>query len=115
LYYVDAVGIASKVKYYKVLGTGDYYAHLFIKPSHPEYANMQGMAVLAAFIILLIDEFKIDETVGIEKDGDVQIWMIPNSGNPYELHGSDLEGIMLEARKRLEKFTPFMIMGKTKL
>jgi hypothetical protein len=114
LYLIDSVGISHKVRDYEVLGTGEQYAHMFIKPCFTENALMDWIAAIGAFIIRLIDEYQIDETIGIEKGGSVQVWKFPNSSDPYEVKGSELERIMREAGDRLNKFANFLILGRTK-
>lgn len=115
IYSIDAVGNSSKVQDYMVLGTGRQYAYLFLKSSYHETAFMNGMAVIAAFIILLIDQLKIDESIGVDEEGKVQVWKFPNNADPYEVKDSELDNIMKEAQNRLKKFTNFLVLGRTKL
>jgi len=115
LYYIDSVGTSSKVGEYQVLGTGKQYAHLFIKPIMMKEANMKGMALIATFVIRLIDEHKIDDSIGPDDQGMVQIWKFPNEAEPYEVKGSELEEILKEVEVRLEKFRLFLILGRTTL
>jgi len=115
LYHIDSVGNSSRVKSYEVLGTGAHYAHLFLRYSFHETAHMHGMAMIATFIILLIQKCEIDESIGIEEGGTVQVWMFPNNGDPYEVLDPELTSIMKEARDRLDKITYFLVLGKTRL
>ena len=114
LYCVDSVGTSSKVNDYKVIGTGAQYAYLFIKPSYCKSSVMEDMAVIATFIIRLIDEYKIDDSIGADEKGKVQIWKFPNESDPYEVKGPQLERTLEEAESRLKKFSNFLILGKTK-
>jgi 20S proteasome alpha/beta subunit len=113
LYVVDSVGTSSKVNDYKVIGTGSQYAYLFIKPSYSKKAVMEDMAVIAAFIIRLIDEYKIDDSIGADEEGKIQIWMFPNGSDPCEIDNAGLKRILDDANKRLKKFSRFLILGKT--
>ena len=112
LYCVDAVGTSSKVNDYKVIGTGAQYAYVFIKPSYSNKSVMDDMAVIATFIIRLIDECKIDDSIGADEEGKVQIWKFPNKANPYEVNGSELTRLLDDAENRLKKFSNFLILGR---
>jgi len=112
LYVVDSVGTSSKINDYKVIGTGAQYAYLFIKPSYSRTAVMDDMAVISTFIIRLIDEYKIDDSIGADEQGKVQIWKFPNESEPYEVDGSELKEILQDAGNRLKKFHNFLIPGK---
>jgi len=115
LFKISEMGTSTQVREYDIIGTGEQYAHLFLKPPYTGNANMYGVAIIATFIIILIDKYKIDETIGIEEGGSVQIWKFPNNGRSYEVNGSELDDIMNEARERLEKFGVYMITGNPKL
>jgi hypothetical protein len=65
---------------------------------------MEDMAVIATFIIRLIDEYKIDDSIGTDEEGKVQIWKFPNESDPYEIGGSKLGAILKDAENRLRKF-----------
>jgi 20S proteasome alpha/beta subunit len=112
LYVVDSVGTSSKINDYKVIGTGAQYAYLFIKPSYSRTAVMDDMAVISTFIIRLIDQYKIDDSIGADEQGKVQIWKFPNESEPYEVDGSELKEILQDAENRLKKFHNFLIPGK---
>ncbi|MGB8780235.1 MAG: hypothetical protein WCD81_06255 [Candidatus Bathyarchaeia archaeon] len=112
LYCVDAVGTSSKVNDYKVIGTGAQYAYVFIKPSYSNKSVMNDMAVIVTFIIRLIDECKIDDSIGADEEGKVQIWKFPNKADPYEVDGSELQKLLDDAENRLKKFSNFLILGK---
>jgi 20S proteasome alpha/beta subunit len=112
LYVVDSVGTSSKINDCKVIGTGAQYAYLFIKPSYSTTAVMDDMAVISTFIIRLIDEYKIDDSIGADEQGKVQIWKFPNESEPYEVDGSELKEILQDAENRLKKFHNFLIPGK---
>jgi hypothetical protein len=73
---------------------------------------MDDMAVISTFIIRLIDEYKIDDSIGADEQGKVQIWKFPNESEPYEVDGSELKEILQDAGNRLKKFHNFLIPGK---
>lgn len=112
LYSVDSVGTSSRIKDYKVIGTGAEYAYLFIKPSYSKGILMDEMAVIVTFIIRLIDKHKIDDSIGPDEQGKVQIWEFPNESDPYEVDGSQLQRISADAENRLKKFSNFLIPEK---
>jgi hypothetical protein len=113
LYSVDSVGISSKVKDYKVIGTGALYAYLFVKPSYSRKSVMDDMAVIATFIIRLIDEYKIDDSIGPDEEGKIEIWEFPNRSDPCEVDGPKLDKILKDAENRLKQFSSYLIQGKT--
>jgi len=112
LHSVNSVGISSKVDNYMVLGTGDQYAHMIVKPCYAKEAIMNRMAGIGAFVIRLVDYWKIDESIGTQDEGSVQVWKFPNNSNPYEVGGSELEGIMNQAEELLTRFSVFLIAGE---
>lgn len=114
LYSVDAVGTSSKVNDYKVIGTGAQYGYLFLKPTYSKNATMDDMAVIAAFTILLIDKYKIDDSIGPDESGNVQVWEFPNKSDPYGVDGSQLKEILEDSQGRLKKFSNFLIPRKSK-
>ena len=73
---------------------------------------MDDMAVIATFIIRLIDECKIDDSIGADEEGKVQIWKFPNRVDPYEVDGSELKKLLDDAENRLKRFSNFLILGK---
>jgi 20S proteasome alpha/beta subunit len=114
LYSVDAVGTSSKVNDYKVIGTGAEYGYLFLKPTYSKNSTMDDMAVIIAFTIFLIDKYKIDDSIGPDEAGKVQVWKFPNNSDPYEVKGKQLKEILEDSEGRLRKFSNFLIAGKTK-
>jgi 20S proteasome alpha/beta subunit len=114
LYSVDAVGTSSKVNDYKIIGTGAQYGYLFLKPTYSKNASMDDMAVIAVFTILLIDKYKIDDSIGPDEAGKVQLWKFPNESDPYEVDDRLLKEILGDSESRLKKFSNFLIRGKAK-
>jgi 20S proteasome alpha/beta subunit len=114
LYSVDAVGTSSKVNDYKVIGTGAEYGYLFLKPTYSKNSTMDDMAVITAFTIFLIDKYQIDDSIGPDEAGKVQVWKFPNDSDPYEVEGNQLKKILEDSEGRLKKFSNFLIVGKTK-
>jgi 20S proteasome alpha/beta subunit len=114
LYSVDATGISSRVNDYKVIGTGAQYGYLFIKPTYSKNATMDSMAVIAAFTILLIDKYRIDDSIGPDETGGVQVWKFPCESDPYEVEGRHLKEILADSASRLEKFGSYLIPPKTR-
>jgi 20S proteasome alpha/beta subunit len=108
------VGTSSKVNDYKVIGTGSQYGYLFLKPTYSKSVTMDDMAVIATFTVFLIDKYKIDDSIGPDETGKVQVWKFPNKSDPYEVDGSELKGILKDSQNRLEKFSNFLILGKAK-
>jgi hypothetical protein len=112
LHSVNSVGISSKVDSYMVLGTGDQYAHMILKPCYAKEAIMNRIAGIGAFVIRLVDYWKIDESIGTQDGGSVQVWKFPNNSDSYEVEGSELENIMSQAEELLNRFSYFLIAGE---
>jgi 20S proteasome alpha/beta subunit len=112
LYVVDSVGTSSKITDYKVIGTGAQYAYVFIKPSYSKTITMNDMAVISTFIIRLIDQYQIDDSIGADEQGKVQVWKFPNESEPYEVDGSELKKILDDAENRLKKYHNLLVLGK---
>ena len=108
LYSVDAVGTSSRVNDYKIIGTGAQYGYLFLKPTYSKNVTMNEMSVIAAFSIFLIDKYKIDDSIGPDESGNVQVWQFPAKSNPYEVAGNELNETLDKARRRLKKFSNFL-------
>jgi hypothetical protein len=99
---------------YKFIGTGAQHGYLFLKPTYSKNATMDDMAVIVTFTILLIDKYKIDDSIGPDEAGKVQIWKFPNKSEPYEVDNRQLKEILEDSEARLEKFGNFLILGKAK-
>lgn len=108
LYSIDAVGTSSKVNNYEIIGTGAQYGYLFLKPTYSKDVTMENMAVIVAFAIFLIDKYKIDDSIGPDESGNVQVWMFPAKSDPYEVTGGHLKKILNEAQRKLREFGDFL-------
>jgi 20S proteasome alpha/beta subunit len=108
LYSIDAVGTSSRVNDYKIIGTGAQYGYLFLKPTYSKNVTMNEMSVIAAFSIFLIDKYKIDDSIGPDESGNVQVWQFPAKSDPYEVVGNELNETLDKARRRLKKFSNFL-------
>lgn len=76
LRYVYPVGFAEGVREYRVIGHGEPYGSFFLKHWWKPDMTMLEVAELGFFIIKYIQEFKLDDTVGIGESYP-QIWLIP--------------------------------------
>jgi hypothetical protein len=74
-------------------------AYLFVKPTYSKNSIIEDMAVIAPFIIRPIDEYKIDDSIGADEEGKVQVWRFPNESDPYEVEGSQPKRILEDAEK----------------
>jgi 20S proteasome alpha/beta subunit len=108
LYSIDAVGTSSRVNDYKIIGTGAQYGYLFLKPTYSKNVTMNEMSVIAAFSIFLIDKYKIDDSIGPDESGNVQVWQFPAKSDPYEVVGNELNETLDKTRRRLKKFSNFL-------
>lgn len=117
LKYVYASGFAEGVRRYKVIGHGEPYGSFFLKYWWRKNMTMLEVAELGFFIIKWMEEFELDNTVGIGK-GYPQVLLIPNPESTEEdigggtvvlprirsLSSSELSDIKAKVVRRLEKF-----------
>lgn len=81
LQYILPFGFAEGVRRYKVIGHGEPYGSFFLKHWWHPNMKMLEVAELGSFIIKYIQDFELDNSVGIG-DGNPQIWLIPNPPIP---------------------------------
>ena len=116
LKYIHASGFAEGVRRYKVIGHGEPYGSLFLKYWWRRNMSMLEVAELGFFVIKLIQEFELDNTVGIG-NGYPQIVLIPNPENKEgeieeggvlptirSLSNSELSDLKEKVVRRLERF-----------
>ncbi len=116
LRYILPVGFAEGVRRYKVIGHGEPYGSFFLKRWWHPNMKMLEVAELGFFIIKYIQDFELDNSVGIG-DGHPQIWLIPNdpipSGatseqqmllSPRVISPEDMSAITDRVSKRLNTF-----------
>lgn len=92
LYHLYRNGFSQEVKRFDIIGHGQPHALPFIKTLYNEKRTMSEMAKIAAFTLTLIDEAKIDLSVG----GFPQIYIIPNEkeGNAQELSETEIKNLL---------------------
>lgn len=116
LKYVYPSGFAEGVRKYKVIGHGEPYGSFFLKYWWNKNMIMLEVAELGFFIIKLIQDFELDNTVGIGQ-GYPQIVLIPKPKNRQRggaeaegrvgirgLSDNELGDLKVKVGKRLEKF-----------
>lgn len=81
LRYVYPFGFAEGVRKCKAIGHGEPYGSFFLKHWWKPSMTMLDVAELGYFIIEYIQEFGLDNTVGIGDDFP-QIWLIPHKQAP---------------------------------
>jgi 20S proteasome alpha/beta subunit len=116
LKYVYPSGFAEGVRRYKVIGHGESYGSLLLKYWWHKNMSMLEVAELGFLIIKCIQEFEVDNTVGIG-EGYPQIWLVPRPKHtkresvkakavaaPHSLTESELLDLQAKVVKRLAKF-----------
>ncbi len=95
LYHLYRNGFNQEVKRFDIIGHGQPHALPFIKALYKESRTMNEMVKVAGFTLKLIDEAKIDLSVG----GEPQIWLIPNEkdANAEELIPEKVNNILDKA------------------
>jgi len=116
LRYIFPLGFAEGVRRYKVIGHGEPYGSFFMKRWWRGNMRMLEVAELGLFIISYIQEFELDNSVGIG-DGHPQVWLIPNIpilptatpeqrmlASPQLISSKDMNIISDRVSKRLDTF-----------
>ena len=113
LKYIFPFGFTEGVRSYKVIGHGEPYGSFFLKQWWRPNMKMLEVAELGLFMIKYIQEFELDNSVGIGA-GYPQVWLIPNtplppdasweqqqSFGPYEISPKDMGTIAERVSRRL--------------
>jgi len=103
IYHLYRNGFAQEVKTFDIIGHGTPHALPFIKTLYNQKRKMQDMAKVAAFTLKLIDEEKIDLTVG----GSSQVYLIPDIGD----YGSEKELTEQETSNLLNNVSPSDVLA----
>lgn len=116
LKYVYPYGFSEGVRRYKVIGHGEPYGSFFLRYWWKKNMSMLEVAELGFFIIRYIQEFELDNTVGIG-EGYPQIRLVPypkptqkgsaedkKVSSPRDLSEGELDDLKGKVVKRMEKF-----------
>lgn len=90
LYHMYGNGFSAEVKKFDIIGHGQPHALPFLKTLYRQNITMEEMIKLCVFILKLIDEEKIDLSVG----GKPQIYKIPDIGDTIELSEDEIEELL---------------------
>jgi 20S proteasome alpha/beta subunit len=106
LKYVYPFGFAEGVRNYKVIGHGEPYGSFFLKRWWRKNMSMLEVAELGFFIIKYIQEFELDNTVGIG-NAYPQVWLIPNepvpdNATPAQRQALDAHPLSVDKMQALE-------------
>jgi 20S proteasome alpha/beta subunit len=77
LTYISQYGTYRPIDDFRIIGTGGRYAKIFMKKIWNKEMRMEEVAELGYFIIKYIENFGLDNTVGVN-DSHPEIWYIPN-------------------------------------
>lgn len=83
LSYISEAGLSEDIHKHKVIGSGEIPANVFLNILNPNEMYMKEFAKWFYFIIKHIEEYGIDDKVGVGKEKP-QIYFIPNEGHLYE-------------------------------
>src|SRR5262245_49734132 len=95
----------SKREYkFKVIGSGEPFARVFLKPFWHNKMEMEEFAKLAYFVVRYIDFFEIDDSVGLGGQKP-QVWFIPDNGQIYDdkTRHDIIESFEKDTNMRIEK------------
>jgi len=114
LQYIYPIGFAEGVRKYKAIGHGEPYGSFFLKQWWQPNMTMLEVAGLGYFIIKYIQDFELDNTVGIGNK-QPQVWLIPKKPppkgatpeqiqllNPYQL--SNMDGMEDRVLQKIKEF-----------
>jgi 20S proteasome alpha/beta subunit len=99
LYHMYRTGFSTEVKRFDVIGHGQPHALPFLKTLYHPSITMDEMIKLCVFILKLIDEEKIDLSVG----GKPQIFKIPDIGDAIELSENEIDDLLKNVASPKEK------------
>lgn len=93
LYHMYGNGFSVEVKRFDIIGHGQPHALPFLKTLYHSGIMMDEMVKACVFILKLIDEEKIDLSVG----GRPQIYKIPDVGDTIELSEDDINNLLKQS------------------
>lgn len=79
------IGFPEPINSYKAIGHGEPYGAIFLKKLWTEHMTMEKVALLSCFIIKVIQESKIDNSVGYSEEYPPQVWYIPDIKYPNDM------------------------------
>lgn len=91
LYHMYSTGFSTEIKTFDIIGHGQPHALPFLKTLYHPEITMDDVVKLCVFILKLIDEEKIDFSVG----GKPQIFKIPDEGNAKELSEKEIDDLLI--------------------
>lgn len=102
LQYIAPAGIAETVTKYKVIGSGEPYGSILLNILWRKDMTMRETAKLGYFIINVIIKLQLTDWVGVEEDGNPNIWFIPDNSDSYQADNTLLNEIATETQSKLE-------------
>jgi 20S proteasome alpha/beta subunit len=116
LRYIYPFGFAEGVRNYKAIGHGEPYGSFFLKRWWREDMTMLEVAELGFFIIKYIEDFQLDNTVGVG-NGYPQVWLIPHERPKSKVpskqtqsidpHNPSLDEMVAMKKRVLKRLTKF--------
>jgi len=110
LYHMYRTGFSTEVSRFDVIGHGQPHALPFLKTLYHPSITMDEMIKLCTFILKLIDEEKIDLSVG----GKPQIFKIPDNGDAIELSEDEIDKVIEGVASPKEKLKKAIFSGVSK-
>lgn len=99
LYHVLPQGYAEIIRRYLVIGHGEPYVKPFVKALYNEEIDLQQMARIATFAIVLVQELELNSTVG----GKPQIFKIRDDEKVTEIKEEEIDKIIEDVRPRVKQ------------
>jgi hypothetical protein len=113
LSYISAAGLSEDIHKHKTIGSGELPASVFLNILNPNEMYMKEFAKWCYFIIKHIEEYGIDDRVGVGRERP-QIYFIPNEGRLIEAENSFLAECE-HSRKTMEENFRNLLSEKTSL
>jgi len=101
LSYISEAGLSEDIPKHKTIGSGEIPASVFLNVLNPNEMHMKEFAKWGYFIIKHIEEYRIDDKVGVGKERP-QIYFIPNEGQLYQAQNDFLDDCE-KSRKIMEE------------
>jgi len=101
LSYISEAGLSEDISKHKTIGSGEIPASVFLNILNPNEMTMKEFAKWGYFIIKHIEEYGIDDKVGVGKELP-QIYFIPNQGQLYQAQNDFLD-CCEKSRKHMEE------------
>jgi hypothetical protein len=108
-------GLPTPIDKYKVIGHGEQYIRLFLQEMWNPQLTMEQTAKLGIFLIKLIRDRNLDNSVGFNDEYLPQVFYIPNHAKSHELQTDKVMSFINEISPKITDFENFIKSEKFKM